>query len=501
MDRTEKKNKRNKLIFILSMAVTLVVIVSLVVGAFMFGNTDETEDSYTTMYPTIIKPPETDPSQNDGTTTFPYEGETFRILCKYDASRPLGDISGSAENVVSSASYERNLKLCAKYGVEMIFLYSENIYSAIELSQKSGSEPVADVVNVNMSADANSFMMKGGAVNIFDLGIDFDKSTYDRAFIDYFTFGDRCSFLLGSADPSRYLSEYVLAVDSSLAIKDELAELASGSNYSLDTLMSTLNAAELTLSLTQNTINALICDRPLFGVENGEPIVRAEDYIESYSKLLEYNTSLDLGEESSEKNIFITTRGSLPDGYTEIPLPGINRKTYVDMSSLYAFLIPANINTERKQMTTELIDSMYDLSEGIYEKIFNEKSDITHARIFDLYGVFGWGDYSSHAYDALKRASSSEKLSETLAAPTTVSVQALKILLERYNNMLISQTERRKLCVLFMKTENENISIARKKAKSRANACNVPHIRTDMPSLFISVAENAQLMPIPNHMN
>lgn len=432
MDRTDKRSKRNKLIFILSMSVTLTAIAMLIIGAFIFGRTDGGgEDSYTTMYPTVIKPPETIPPQSGDAVKLPYEGENFRVLCKYDPSRSLGDINGSPENVISSASYERNVRLCAKYGIEMVFYYSDNVYSAIELSHKSGSEAVADIVNVNMSADANSFMMKGGALNIFDLGIDLSKDTYDYTFIDYFTFSGRCSFLLGSADPSRYLSEYVLAVDKSLAVKDELLELVGNREYSLETLMTKLREAELTLSLTQNTINALICQEPLFEVENDIPTVRTESYVEKYAKLSEYKSLLDIGEGNSERRIFITTRGSLPDGYTAISLPSDSRKIYVDMSSLYAFLVPANTDPERKTMIAELTEAMYDLSEGIYEEIFDpdgKKND----RIFDLYGVFGWGDYSSHAYNALKSNSSSEKLLQTLADPTTVSVQALKILLERY---------------------------------------------------------------------
>ena len=115
---------------------------------------------------------------------------------------------------------------------------------------------------------------------------------------------------------------------------------------------------------------------------------------------------------------------SVSDGYSAT----------VDMSSLLAYAVPSAL--EDKDKTYDVIELMYNESAGFSAALAQELA-LSEAGLwisnikYCLYDVFGWGDFSSHAWKAFSLGESAEAFSSRLTAPTRAAEQALLILAER----------------------------------------------------------------------
>lgn len=432
-----KQNK--KVIFILSLAVTFTMLFSLFAVGLMRDGDVTTTLGETERTPVVIRPPDTTPSSggegadtqapSQTPTPRPYEGKTFTVLCTFDGERPLGDVDASAPNVISQASYERNLRICEQFGVEMVFRYTSDVFSDVSSSVQSGDGAVCDILNINMKTDGASFLMKGGLYDMLLSDINLESGAYDSDFIEYFTFSDRCSFLFGAANPSLYSSVYGMHVRESSTAVPALDRLISEGTFTLEKVLTALSESKAALSLEEGSMHTLLLGEPLFGFADGEPTVNIQSYTDAYKALLGYKDSIKAYDGGAD--IYISHTFDKKAGYKAYPCPTLSGRTPVDMARVYAFSVPANIDKDDTERVFTLTDALYRESVGIYDGVYSG-SFAEKGRVYCFYGIFGWGDFSEHAYSSFLAGESAEKLADGLAAPVTVSRQALGILLERY---------------------------------------------------------------------
>ena len=102
----------------------------------------------------------------------------------------------------------------------------------------------------------------------------------------------------------------------------------------------------------------------------------------------------------------------------------------VDMSRIFPFALPSGCPD--RTMSDAVLFELISLSEGFCELAAKEyKLPIAvNAPAYCFYDIFGWGDFSKHAYKAFA-GNKTGSLSKTLEAPKKASVQALLILFER----------------------------------------------------------------------
>lgn len=427
--------KRKKTIFISALA----ILVTVLIVAFSMGAAKEepsTDETSVERPSVVIKPPQTSPSETDAPPEpLPYEGKTFTVLGVYDEDRYLGDIEGEGPNTVSQISYARNLRICAKYGVEIVFKYTLDVYAEVSSAIMSGGEPPSDLLNVNMLSDASSFLMKGGTFNLLDSGIDLTGEAYCKPFVEYFTQNGKCPFIIGSANPSLYGALYAMAVKEDSAAVPHLDTLLSEDSFTYDEVISAFKTASAAVSLDAKTLHVLSFGDSLFGFDGEEQYVRTDEYTEAYSSVLGWREIFSA--QGTAADAYISAYTDIPTGYKAYPIPaayGTGRQ--VDPSRLYAFAVPANISEEDKSMVFTVTDAFYSESVGIYVEEYESIPALIDADehlVFCFYTIFGWGDFSDHAFKAFLEEKSAAELSASLVAPDTVSHQALKILLERYN--------------------------------------------------------------------
>lgn len=424
--------QRWRYIFISTFAAVLVIILLL----FILQHEKQTEEppAETDKSTVVIRPPETSAADTDKPPApLPYEGETLTLLGVYDSSGHLGDIDGEAPNVISQISYERNLRLCAKYGVNIVFKYTTDVYADVYSSVSSGIGAPADILNINMLNDAPDFLMKGGAFNLLDSGIDLTGKAYNREFIGYFTQNENCQFLLGSANPSLFASANVLIAKEGHTA-DALDRAFSDGEVSFETFMGILRDEKIKLTVDAGSLHTLMLGESLFGFEEGEPYVRTDAYVKAYSAVVGYSDVLVAS--NDEADVYIAPYSERREGYKTYRLPSAEGGgVSIDMSRLYAFAIPVNLSKEDSSMVFTLTDALYTESVGIYDEEFDGTAaafDMSEKSVFCFFRIFGWGDFADHAYSAFISQSSADALREDLAAPETVSCQALKILYERY---------------------------------------------------------------------
>lgn len=382
----------------------------------------------------ILSPTETSGGVESESTapSLPYQGETLVLLSTLSEDKYLGDLTGDAPNLISEASYKRNLALCDAYGIEMIFSYTDDVCAKLEATVNSGALPNFDIVNINMLSDGSALLMNGGTYDILSSGIDLTSNVYSGEFCEYFTQNERLPFLLGEANPSKYLARYVLNVKADSPLVGRLTELEKNDCFTLSDVMLAFEEEKASLFVDEKTLYALFMREPLFGFEKEHsPTVLSEKYLSAYETLLPYSGSLC----ADDGIAHISSVADTEDGFVTFALPSIseNDKVPMDMSQVQVFAFPQNIADERKDMVFELTDALYRLSENIYADALGENERIFKGEeLFCFFLVFGWGDFDEHAYSSLLSGKTPDELAELTDRPAKMSLKALEILLERY---------------------------------------------------------------------
>ncbi len=436
--------------FILIISLSLVAI--LMLGIVIVGLDEESDVTYDeTTVETTTPAPTTSAQQTTPkeTTTvpeteppLPYEGESFLIFGEKAPSLYLGDLSSSEEgDVFSKISYERNLLMKEQYGVTVSFVYSDDVYEDYMASIKGGATVPFDLINAELLKDGSRFIMRGVLENALTTGIDLEADFFDKDFNDYFTVNGNLQFFLGDANPSRYFAENVIFVslESEMAERLYLLAYSDEQTYTLESLLTLLSEGGASLSLDESTLHSLMSQVPLFGFVNRNAFVNRDAYVDMYDKITSFDSAVGYGSAYVEnKDVYIDCFGLGREGYFCIPLPDVSseysERGTISAEKLYAFALPLNL--ENREQTCELTEIFCRLSDGMYDEaimmIAGGRSPMKKSTTYSFYDLLGWGDFSSHAYSAFVGKKNASTLKNTLEAPAKVSLQALKILFERY---------------------------------------------------------------------
>ncbi len=425
-----------------AIVLALVISLTLVLGAVAMIGLDRTY----TEGPETVKPTVTIPSVLPGTEeqeTLPppiHKGKVFRILCGAESSLDFGD-NGVTDSNISRMAYERNRLICSSLGVTVSFDYTRSVYDAYTYLLQSGYTRY-DLLSVNMASDGSKFLMNGGLDNVYSSSLDLSTPVYDAAFMEAFTYEGRCGFLMGEANPSRILSANALFVSKGMTVANDIVSLAYSGELTYDALFDTLLRGEASLGVDENSFHAVLSANGLFGFSaSGEGKVNSEGYIHRYTRLLPHIRSGAISESGqSHGAVFIDTL-SAHEGfeyYYVLPMPKYSASdgyvTTADMSSLLAYAVPSAL--EDRDKTYDVIEHIYNGSAG-FSKALAEELSLSGAGLwmdnikYCLYDVFGWGDFSSHAWKTFSLGESAEAFSLRITAPTRAAEQALLILAER----------------------------------------------------------------------
>ena len=422
------------LAFIIALAITL--------GAVMIiGLNRSNGDLPETVKPSVnITPTTQDDNDAETSPPPPYEGKVFRILCGEESSLDFGD-GTVTDSYVSRMAYERNKMISFSLGVTISFDYTANVYQTYTDLLRSGIARY-DLLSVNMASDGSKFLINGGLDNVRASSLDLTASVFDKAFLDAFTYNGACGFLLGEANPSRILSANALLVSKGNTSADSLFSLAKSGDLTFDALIETLLQTQTTLDVNAGGFHAALSVKGIFSFsDSGDGNVDVESYSARYAALLPHIKSGAITEaKQSHSAVFIDSLSAHEnfEYYYVFPMPKYSSQdsyaSTVDMSTLFAYAVPSLLSDRGK--TYAVIDQIYNCSEGFTEALAKELSlgeaDLWIENIsYCLYDVFGWGDFSDHAWKAFSTAQSAEDFSSSLSAPARAAKQALLILAER----------------------------------------------------------------------
>lgn len=415
------------LFLILSVLLCLVLIITgITVGRMGTQSGDGTE---TPKPPVTITPPKPDTLPPSADTSSPetappppYAGKTFTILAPDDGELLLGD--SAYGDAVSEAVYERNLAVCRETGVTLLFKYSLDLYGDIEKSKLSGSES-PDLLMLNMREDGSRFLMNGGLSDVSALyesetGLDADFNSEMRV-------ANKQFFILGELTPSSVLARHYLKVKADSSAAELLINASKGGELTYDALFEVLADVGASLSLNAQGLHAMLSEGIFSLSDSGEADVYLDGYVSGAVALSAYSAQINA---DTEAEICVGTYSG--DGYVYLPLPryeGRGEGTAADMSRLFPLALTDDCRDT--EMSFFILLHMIRLSSGLTELAISEyKLPKGASPVYCLYDIFGWGDFSEHAYKALTK-NKAESLEKTLEAPKRASLQALSILFER----------------------------------------------------------------------
>lgn len=415
---------------------------ALVLGAVMIIGISRTgKDNVETVKPSVTIPV-VPPEREEGETSPPplHDGKVFRVLCGAESSLDFGD-NGVMDSKVSRMAYERNRSISSSLGVVIAFDYTRSVYEAYTNLLKSGFIRY-DLLSVNMASDGNRLLMNGGLDNVYSSSLDLSSPVFDAAFMETFAYEGNCGFLMGEANPSRLLCANALFVSKSMTGADTLYSLAYSGELTYDALFETLLESEASLRVDENSFHAAISANGIFDfLPSGEGKVNIAGYANRYSQLLPHIKSGAISvSEQSHSEVFIDTLSDHEsfEYYYVLPMPKYSVSdgyvTTVDMSSLLAYAVPSALADRDK--TYDVIEHIYNGSAG-FSKALAEELSLSSAGLwmdnikYCLYDVFGWGDFSTHAWKAFSLGESADAFSLRITAPTRAAEQALLILAER----------------------------------------------------------------------
>ncbi len=359
--------------------------------------------------------PETEPRP-------PFDGRTYSLLLPNSGAEHFGENEG--ECVLDAAAYERNISFCRNMGVDMVFNYSAGVYTQFERAYKAGVGDI-DLVIMNMKAEGGRFLMSG---MIRELLSDCESSGPLSEYSAY-KIGEKAYFLLGDATPSLLTARKYLKVQKASASAPELNRLSQTGELTYEKMFAALAESGTLLTLNEDSLHTLAADEDFFSLSgNGSADVRTEKYSESIGKLFAYRSQT--ANEGSA--VFIGTPKEGED-YLYLNLPKWDTadeyKVVYDTSALYPAAIPAILSDAGK--TEALTLEFFKLSGELTKSICREYGiTVSGARGENYYDLFGWGDFSLHAYNAWREGSVSS-LKEKLEEPRKAASQALLILYER----------------------------------------------------------------------
>lgn len=369
-------------------------------------------------------PPSADTSSPETVPPPPYAGTTFTVLAPNSGDLLLGDSMGG--DTVSEAVYGRNVALCQETGVTMLFKYSLDVYGDIEAGAQSGSA-APDLVMLNMQSDGSRFLMNGGLLDVSELYG--SAKGLDNAFSDSMSVAKKQYFILGELTPSRVLARYYLKIRTGSSVAVSLISASRDGALTYEALFEILAEDGATLSLNSDGLHAMISDGLFSMSAGGEATVDISGYVKGAQALSVYKAQVNVSHDAEPE---VTVGTFLVDGCVYLPLPtddGAAEGAVVDMSRLFPFALTENCPD--REMSLYVLSRMLGLSEGLTELVINEYKLPSHyGSAYCLYDVFGWGDFSSHAYTAFTN-NKTDSLSKTLEAPKRASLQALSILFER----------------------------------------------------------------------
>lgn len=367
-------------------------------------------------------PPSADTSSPETAPPPPYAGKTFTLLAPDDGELLLGD--SAYGNAVSEAVYERNLAVCRETGVTLLFKYSLDVYGDIEKSKLSGSES-PDLVMLNMKADGSRFLMNGGLSDVSAL---YESETgLDADFNSEMRIANKQYFILGELTPSSVLARHYLKVRSDSSAAELLVNASKEGALTYDALFEVLAEEGASLSLDAQGLHAMLSEGIFSLSDSGEADVYLDGYVSGTAALSAYSAQINA---STEAEICVGTYSG--DEYLYLPMPryeGRGEGTAAYMSRLFPLALTDDCRD--REMSICILSHMIRLSSGLTELAISEyKLPKGASPVYCLYDIFGWGDFSEHAYKALTK-NKAESLEKTLEAPKRASLQALSILFER----------------------------------------------------------------------
>lgn len=421
----------NKKILFLVISVLLCVVL-IITGITVGQKSNQNENGSETPKPHVtLAPPKADTDQTAVESSSPetvppppYSGKTFTLLVPNSGELLLGDSMGG--DTVSEAVYERNLAVCMETGVTMLFKYSLDVYADVEAGSLSGNT-VPDLIMLNMRSDGSRFLMNGGLSDVSEL---YDTAFgIDSSFAESMSVAGRQYFVLGEVTPSYVLSRYCLKVKESSSLASSLAELSQNDTLNYEALFETLAENETQMYLDEQGLHALLSDGLFTLSANGVASVDCDGYVKRAEALSKYATHVNTKAAGNPK---ITVGTYSDSSYVYLPLPASGDDPVgptVDASRLYPLALP--FDCADREMSESILSLLIVHSEGLCELALTEYKLPNEARpVYCFYDVFGWGDFSRHAYKAFT-GNKASSLQKTLEAPKRASLQALSILFER----------------------------------------------------------------------
>lgn len=417
----------NKKILFLVLSVVLcivLIITGITVGQKSNNGSPSTE---TPKPPVTLSPPQTDTNKPPLDTSSqetvpppPYGGRTFTVVAPNNGELFLGD--GIGGDTVSEAVYQRNLSVCLQTGVTMLFKYSLDVYADTEASSLSGSLS-PDLVMLNMRSDGSRFLMNGGLMDVSSL---YPEMKLPKSLK---TAGKQY-FIIGDVTPSFVTSLYRLKVKADSGLVSPLTDTLENGTLTLEALFEMLAENEKQLSLGETGIHALLSDGLFLLSDDGNATVDADGYAQRAIRLSRYRAYVNEGSDA-EAEICIGTYSG--DGYVYFSLPTYDTESVgpvCDTSALYPFALLSGCPDI--EMSVSVLTLMTELSHGFGDLAASEYGlpDGGENAVYCFYDIFGWGDFSRHAYKAFLE-NRTDSLKKTLEAPTRASLQALLILFER----------------------------------------------------------------------
>ncbi len=423
-----KTDKRITVITLASFILAAVLILCVFVGRKPNAGEDESSiDSETPRPPVHITVPQESEDEVSGEDTEfvpgkPYEGRQFTVLLPNTGAEFFGEEAGGDE--IEAKAYERNIAFCRETGADIVFRYSINVYDEFKTAGKAGIGDI-DLVIMNMKKEGARFLMSG---MISDMLSDVSKKEVLGDFGAYEING-KTRFLLGNATPSLLTSRIYLKVVNDFPAAEELSKHSQLGTLTYESLFAVLKESETYLSMNEETLHALASGEGFFFLsQSGESAVDSEKYTENIEKLFAYKDRTVEGESAISLGRVETDGNFL---YLNLPKSDVGEeyKIHYDTAFLYPAAIPKILEDGHK--TEFLVRKFFELSEELTAEICKEyRLTFEETREECYYDLFGWGDFSSHAYNAWREGSVSS-LKSKLEDPKKVALQALLILFER----------------------------------------------------------------------
>ncbi len=361
------------------------------------------------------------PDEGESTAPLRFEGVTYTVLLPQNGSVYFGDRDDG--DSVNKAAYEKNKAFAEETGVALRFIYSLSVFDDFRDGWLSGRDDI-DLVTLCLGTDGGRFLMSGS------VGTVFDSEEYLRADSSSNAINSvgRSVFMMSPISPSYITAERFLKIKNGNSAENALKALSADGKLTYEALFEALTENDTVIRLGEEGLHAIASEGRIFSFsEDGEPSVSTERYADNVKSLLSVAAL-----EAEESDITVSTPAE-KEGYTYLPLPkrdsdGEYPISY-DTSFLYVTAIPSWKSSD--SLSHEVLRELTAASETVPDMLRAEyhlpESGIGRICVYD---IFGWGDFSRHAYNAWK-GGSTDTLDKTLIAPERAALQALMILQER----------------------------------------------------------------------